>query len=64
MQRIPPISAHTATDAQLIESCREGDQGAYGQIVERYQSLVCSITYSRCGDLRVGNLRGVFAKVR
>ncbi|WP_417389346.1 RNA polymerase sigma factor [Gimesia sp.] len=41
----------TATDAELIQRCGQGDQNAYGQIVERYQSLVCSVAYNRCGDL-------------
>ncbi|WP_299468464.1 sigma-70 family RNA polymerase sigma factor [uncultured Gimesia sp.] len=39
------------TDAELIQRCGQGDQIAYGQIVERYQSLVCSVAYNRCGDL-------------
>ncbi len=39
------------TDAELIQRCGQGDQNAYGQIVERYQSLVCSVAYNRCGDL-------------
>jgi RNA polymerase sigma factor (sigma-70 family) len=37
-------------DTQLLELCRKGDHKAYGQIVERYQTLVCSIAYSGCGD--------------
>ena len=41
----------TNSDAELIRRSREGDQQAYGQLVERYQSLVCSVAYSRCGDL-------------
>ena len=43
---VPPVS-----DSQLISLCRNGDETAYGQIVERYQSLVCSVAYNRCGDL-------------
>ena len=39
------------TDAQLIQKSRRGDEVAYGQIVERYQSLACSVAYNRCGDL-------------
>ena len=37
----------------LILQCRNGNQLAYGQIVQRYQSLVCSVAYSRCGDLGI-----------
>ena len=41
----------SSSDAELILQCRNGDQSAYGQIVQRYQSLVCSVAYNRCGDL-------------
>ena len=40
-----------ASDTQLLQLCRSGDDRAFGQIVERYQSLVCSVAFSRCGDL-------------
>lgn len=46
-----PIELCTATDAELIQLCRQGNQNAYGQIVERYKTLVCSVCYNRCGDL-------------
>ena len=39
------------SDAKLILKSRDGDESAYGQIVQRYQSLVCSVAYNRCGDL-------------
>ncbi|MFK7770042.1 MAG: RNA polymerase sigma factor, partial [Mariniblastus sp.] len=42
-----------ATDAQLIQRSRNGDESAFGEIVERYQSLACSVAYSRCGDLAI-----------
>lgn len=46
------MKANTAaTDAQLIRRSRQGDGSAYGKLVERYQSLACSIAYNRCGDL-------------
>jgi RNA polymerase sigma factor (sigma-70 family) len=35
----------------LIELSQQGDRNAFGEIVERYQSLVCSVAYNRCGDL-------------
>jgi len=38
-------------DSRLIQLSRKGDSSAYGTLVERYQSLVCSVAYSRCGDL-------------
>lgn len=39
------------TDAQLVERSLQGDDAAYGELVARYQSLVCSVALSRCGDL-------------
>src|SRR5262249_51157328 len=38
-------------DAQLWQRSREGDREAFGEVVGRYQSLICSIAYSACGDL-------------
>ncbi len=39
------------TDEQLVEWSLTGDRDAFGRIVERYQSLVCSITYNTTGNL-------------
>ncbi len=39
------------TDAQLVERSLSGDRGAFGQIVERYQSLICALTFSATGDV-------------
>src|SRR5262249_43952515 len=36
---------------QLWQRARDGDRGAFGQIVERYQSLICALAYCACGDL-------------
>ena len=47
----PRPSLSPVPDSELIESSRLGNQDAYGEIVRRYQSLVCSIAYSRCHDL-------------
>ena len=47
MQANLPIN----TDAELIQQSISGDEAAYGQMVQRYQSLVCSVAYNRCGDL-------------
>lgn len=38
-------------DAQLVEWSITGDREAFARIVERYQSLVCSITYGATGSL-------------
>ena len=38
-------------DEQLVEWSLTGDRDAFARIVERYQSLVCSITYGATGSL-------------
>lgn len=38
------------TDVDLITLASDGDEQAYGQIVEKYQNLICSMAYSGCGD--------------
>jgi RNA polymerase sigma factor (sigma-70 family) len=45
------LGAETVSDAQLVEWSLTGDREAFGWIVERYQSLVCSITYGTTGSL-------------
>jgi RNA polymerase sigma factor (sigma-70 family) len=39
------------SDERLWELSRDGDNEAFGRIVERYQSLVCALAYSACGSL-------------
>ena len=39
-------------DVELVERSRNGDRNAFGRIVERYQSLVCALTYSASGNLQ------------
>lgn len=46
-----PPTAPPVSDVDLWRSSRAGDRDAFGRIVERYQSLVASIAYSRTGDL-------------
>src|SRR5438093_1120231 len=38
-------------DAELVIASLSGDRDAFGQIVSRYQSLICSLTYSATGSL-------------
>ena len=38
-----------ATDAELVAATLSGDRRAYGQIVERYQRLLCSLAFSATG---------------
>jgi RNA polymerase sigma factor (sigma-70 family) len=39
------------SDEQLWRLSCEGDREAFSRIVERYQSLICSLAYSACGVL-------------
>ena len=44
-----PLAA--ANDAELVADSLSGNRDAFGQIVSRYQSLVCSLAYSATGSL-------------
>ncbi len=48
------LSSHpvaTSSDDRLWQAARSGNPDAFGLIVERYQSLVCSVAYSGLGNL-------------
>lgn len=45
------MSAFTQDDARLVVASLSGDRDAFGQIVSRYQSLICSLAYSATGSL-------------
>lgn len=46
------LSENTALDdEQLVELCLTGNRDAFGRVVARYQSLICGIAYSACGDV-------------
>ena len=38
-------------DESLVAESLAGDRTAYGRIVQRYQSLICGITYAASGDV-------------
>ncbi|MCE9576228.1 MAG: sigma-70 family RNA polymerase sigma factor [Deltaproteobacteria bacterium] len=38
--------SHGVTDAELIAASRRGERAAFGHLVERYQDLVCAVSYS------------------
>jgi len=38
-------------DIEILDACLAGDRNVFGEIVERYQSLVCAIAYNATGDL-------------
>ncbi len=46
----PRPSSHP-TDERLWSAALAGDPHAFGHIVERYQSLVCAVTYAGVGEL-------------
>ena len=41
----------SANDTDLVSESLSGNRDAFGQIVSRYQSLVCSLAYSAVGNL-------------
>jgi RNA polymerase sigma factor (sigma-70 family) len=47
----PLLPALDPSDAELVALGRTGDREAFGRIVGRYQSLICAIAYSACGNL-------------
>jgi RNA polymerase sigma factor (sigma-70 family) len=38
------------SDAELLAATRRGERAAFGTLVERYQGVVCAVTYSSTGD--------------
>ncbi|MBK7538044.1 MAG: sigma-70 family RNA polymerase sigma factor, partial [Myxococcales bacterium] len=38
------------SDAELLEASRRGERAAFATLVERYQGVVCAVSYSRTGD--------------
>ena len=45
------ISPATHTDSDLVGESLAGNRDAFGHIVSRYQSLICSLAYSATGSL-------------
>jgi RNA polymerase sigma factor (sigma-70 family) len=43
--------AETLDDAHLVELGLDDDRHAFGQLVARYQSPVCALAFSACGDI-------------
>jgi RNA polymerase sigma factor (sigma-70 family) len=46
------VATEPLDDVRLVELSREGDREAFGRIIERYQSLICALTYSACGNFQ------------
>lgn len=38
------------TDRELVEASRRGEHAAFGELVSRYQDVVCAVSYSSTGD--------------
>lgn len=45
------MPANEYSDAELVSQSLAGDRDAFGQIVARYQNLICSLAYSAMGSL-------------
>src|SRR5215475_13451648 len=45
------LTAVEPTDAELVARSLAGDRDAFSRIVSRYQTLICSLAYSRIGNL-------------
>ena len=45
------MSTAANNDAELVAASLSGNRDAFGQIVSRYQSLICSLAYSATGSL-------------
>src|SRR5262247_4300129 len=45
------MTAAEPTDADLVSRSLAGDRDAFSRIVSRYQTLICSLAYSRLGNL-------------
>jgi len=51
MTNSPKMFGSDVTDAELVTQSLAGNRNAFGQIVTRYQTLVCSLAYSATGSL-------------
>jgi RNA polymerase sigma factor (sigma-70 family) len=49
--KTPTLPAAEMCDTDLVALCLAGNRNAFGQIVGRYQTLICSLAYSATGDL-------------
>jgi RNA polymerase sigma factor (sigma-70 family) len=45
------VEPENMCDASLVDLCLTGDREAFGQIVSRYQSPICALAYSACGNV-------------
>ncbi len=45
------VTAVSQDDSTLVTDCLKGNHEAFETLVGRYQSLICSLIYSRCGNV-------------
>src|SRR5215475_11987802 len=45
------MTAEEQSDTELVSRTLAGDRDAFSRIVARYQTLICSLAYSRIGHL-------------
>src|SRR3954467_4051118 len=45
------MTAEEQRDTELVSRSLAGDRDAFSSIVSRYQTLICSLAYSRIGNL-------------
>lgn len=45
------VEPELTSDASLVELSLAGDRDAFGRIVARYQSSICALAYSACGNV-------------
>jgi RNA polymerase sigma factor (sigma-70 family) len=45
------LTNETLDDARLVQLGLDGNGEAFGQLVARYQSPICALAYSACGDI-------------
>ena len=45
------MPAEDFTDEELVAQSLAGNRNAFGEIVRRYQTLICSVAYSATGSL-------------
>src|SRR5882672_4880455 len=45
------VTAEECSDTELVSRSLAGDRDAFSSIVSRYQTLICSLAYSRIGNL-------------
>src|SRR3954467_13837765 len=51
MTTAQPVKTMEFSDSELVAQSLAGNRDAFGRIVSRYQSLVCSLAYSATGSL-------------